>query len=56
MAGQQITSADGRHHLILQADGNVVTYAGTRALRDGGTWREGRLRCLTSLVVERPGF
>lgn len=41
--GQQITSADGRYHLILQDDGNVVTYQGGRSLFYSGSYGADRL-------------
>ena len=41
--GQQITSANGRYHLILQNDGNVVTYRGDRALFYSGSYGADRL-------------
>jgi hypothetical protein len=36
--GQQITSANGRYHLILQPDGNIVVYAGARPLFFTGSY------------------
>ncbi len=41
--GQQITSASGRYHLILQRDGNVVTYRGGRPLFFSGSYGADRL-------------
>lgn len=42
--GQQITSASGRYHLILQRDGNVVTYTATgRPLFYSGSYGADRL-------------
>ncbi len=55
--GQQITSASGRYHLILQRDGNVVAYRGGRPLFYSGSYGADRLTLQSdgNLVASRGG-